>query len=341
MAGTIWLAGEDLSFQHGSLPSVITTSGWYRAGGFARCALTPPNSGNPCKGNQFEGGAVTSAWLHFLVWPSAVWGDYAANVSTMIGGFGQFSSQNGLAIGCIGGNVGGVANQITLFKTDGSTLTTLATESGTSLTNAILNQFDIELINYGATATVNVYVNGNSTPALSFTGDVTVSGMTDTDCVIFGLPWDNYAFGFSEFIVDTRDTRAMTLFVQYGTAAGDTDDWTGAYSDCNPVTINDANAVYTATAAKDEQFDLNALPAGSFGVLACLIAARASITAGSPIETLKLGWHAYGFVGVDSGHTLSTSWDCYENLGQLSPFSGLPWTPGDISVLQEDLQSAT
>lgn len=343
MAGTIWLAGEDHSFQHGGVPVVLTTAGMYRGGGFARCSLAPHSTGNPVKGNQFPGGAVTSAWLHFLVWPGAPWGLYAANVSEMIGGVGQFSSLKALVIGCVGGNYGGVANQLSLFSYDGSTLTVLATESGTSLTDSVLNQFDIQVINYGATATVNVYVNAATTTAISFTGDVTVSGMTAFDCVCCGTPhaYGDGVFGFSEFMVDTRDTRAMILFNQYGIAAGDTDGFSGVYSDCNPVTINDSNAVYTATAAENEQFELNAMPSGTFGVLACQLAARASITVGSPIETLKLGWHAYSLVSVDAGHTLITAWNCYDSLSQLSPFSGLPWTPGDIGVVQEEMQSAT
>lgn len=337
---TLWAGGDDLSFQKGGVPVVVTISGWFNAG-FAECALAVHSTGNPVKGNSFPGGAVASGWLHFLMFPSQSWGDFAANTTQFIGGWGQSSTYNGLVIGCIGGNYGGVLNQVTLFKYDGTTLTALATESGTSLTNLIINQFDIQLVNYGATATVRVYVNNNL--VITFTGDVTVSGMTDSDCVIFGIPWSgaDADYGFSEVIVGDSDTRAVRLVTQHLTANGNTDQWTGDYTDWNPVTIDTSNSVYTNTIAQIEEAELSSLPSGPWSPLACLLAVYAEATEGSDVGTLDLGWYTNSTVNVDGGHSLTSAWECYERLALINPVTTNPWQPSEINALQVCVESET
>jgi hypothetical protein len=332
MPGTIWLGGEDLSFQQSSSPpTVFTGAGSFRAG-LSRCSLQQPMA-DYAKGDQFAGGAVTSAWISAWLLFSDKY-----NVGPFFGA-GQFSSRNALLVGTSTSN--NLPGKVALFTYDGTTLTQLAEESGTSLGIDLL-KIDMQVINYGATATVNIYVNRSL--VLTFTGDVTVSGMTDFDCLVIA-PYSAGNSGFSvylsEFMVDTRDTRTMNLWTQYPTANGGTDGFTGDYTDCDPVVINDANAVYTDVASEDEQFELSGAPSGTFTVLACLIAARACITAGSPIETLKLGWYLSSVVKVDSGHTLTTGENCYERLSQLSPFSGLPWTADEVENQQSEMQSAT
>ena len=312
-------------------PIVSTTSTHFRSG-YARCALyLNTSSGNFVKGNQFSGGAITSGWL---TWRNFMTFSFASD-SPIYLGFGQFSSQKYLGIGSLSSDGNG---KVHLFKYDGTTKTSLASESGTSLLTNVLQKLDMQVINYGATATVNVYVDG--VLVLTFTGDVTVTGMTDMDCVVFSF-CQNANFFVSEVIVADEDTRAFSLVTMAGTGAGDTDAWTGAYTDCNPITINDANAVYTATAGLDEQFNITDLPSGTFSVKACLVAARAEKTSGSPIGTLKLGWKTGGTVNVDAGHSLTTAWACYERLALLNPVTATNWAQSDMNALQEEMQSAT
>jgi hypothetical protein len=325
----LWAGGEDLSFQNGTLPTVNTSGGNFRSG-YTRCALQTVTSG-PAKGNQFSGGAITSAW--FSCRAAILIG--GANIG--IFGAGLYSSSGkGLYVAC--------ASTTSYFgiytSLDGITLTALATS--TTAHPGGTPKIDMQITSYGATATVNVYVNGAL--IVTFTGDVRVSGMTNFDCV--SLPICNpsnpaQAAFISEVIVADEDTRTFSLVSMAGTGAGDTDDWTGAYTDCNPITINDANAVYTATAAKDEQFNITDLPSGTFSVKACLVAARAEKTSGSPIGTLKLGWKTGGTVNVDAGRSLTTAWATYERLALLNPVTATNWLQSEMNALQEDLQSAT
>jgi hypothetical protein len=217
----------------------------------------------------------------------------------------------------------------------------LASEAGASFVDTAIQYLIIQVISYGATATVNVWIDG--VLVINFAGDVTVSGMTNMDCVVLG-PQSGFGSGFSpvmsEVIVADEDIRTFSLFTQAGTGTGWDDLWTGAYTDCNPITINDANAVYTQTAGQDEAFALTSLPSGTFSVKAVLAAARAQKTSGSPIGTLKLGWYTSSTVAVDSGHALTSAWECYENLALLNPVTATNWTQSDIGSLQEDLQSA-
>jgi len=286
------------------------------------------------KGNEFVGGAVTSAWITARQY----WGIHnGTSVSKSIVGVGQFSSQKALVVGMNVSN----PSKVTLYKYDGTTYTDLADESGASWADNTLQKVDIHINNYGVSATVDVYVGG--VLVISFNGDVTVSGMTNFNCCIAGpyTGMGSQAFVVSEMIIADEDTRTFSLFTQAGTGTGWDDLWTGAYTDCNPITINDANSVYTQTAGQDEAFALTSLPSGTFSVKAVLAAARAQKTSGSPIGTLKLGWYTSSTVAVDSGHALTSAWECYENLALLNPVTASNWTQSDIGSLQEDLQSAT
>ncbi len=323
----LWCGGEDLDFQQGSLPSVSTNSAFFRSG-YARCAVGLPAAGNAMKGNQFPGGAVTTAWMSFRMWC------YGWGTSNKIGGFGQFSSYNGLFVGVASSN----AHRIALYKFNGTTLTSLAAESGTSLIDQQLQRFDIQVTNYGATATVNVYVDGLL--VITYSGDVTVSGMTGMDCTIFG-PWGpNWVF-VSEVVVADEDTRTFSLVTMAPNAAGGTDNWTGAYTNCNPVTINDASAVYTNTASELEEFNLLDLPSGTFGIKAVKISARAAISAGATADKIELGYGTNSSLSLGSAVSVTTAWACYERLDTQNPVTSAQWQQTEMNPLQLAMESSS
>jgi hypothetical protein len=121
-----------------------------------------------------------------------------------------------------------------LQKYDGSKLTTLAT-AGTSLfpsNNALYTfKLDMQVISYGSTATVNVYVNGAL--HINYSGNVTVSGLSKLDAFGVGnfTTRGNPLLKVSEIITADEDTRSMSLVTLAPNAAGSTDNWTGAYTD--------------------------------------------------------------------------------------------------------------
>jgi hypothetical protein len=225
---------------------------------------------------------------------------------------------------------------VALIKYDGTTKTELAAEVGDSLTNITLHKLDMQLINYGATATVNVYVDG--VLVITYTGDVTVSGVTALDSVFLGVCSLNGA-DISEIIVADEDTRNLSLVTMAPNGAGDTQDWTGAYTDIDEITLDDADLIYTDVAAKDQQCNLINIPSGSFACKAVKISARATKSVDASIGTLKLGIKS-GTVDVDAGHALTTGWVTYERLMLVNPVGGLAFTVAELNALQGDFQSS-
>ncbi len=327
----LWCGGEDLDFQQGTLPAVYGGGGSYRSG-YARCSLQSPSGGNAAKSNQFSGGAVTSGWMSWEMYCQT----FSRSTSQRFGGVGQFSSQNSLVVGS-GASSGG---KLTLYKYNGSTLTALAAESGTSILTNTIQRIDMQITSYGASATVNVYIAG--VLVITFTGDVTVSGMSGFDCCVFGV--DATASGpcdFSEVIVADEDTRLFSLVTMAPNAAGNTDQWTGAYTDCNPVTINDANAVYTNTVSQVEEFNLIDLPTGTFTIKAVKISARASISAGATATKLELGYYTNSTLTEGTAQSLTTAWACYERLDNTNPVTSNAWQQSEMDPLQVAMESSS
>ncbi len=325
-----WAGGEDVSFQNGGLP-LVSGAGLTDLGqrGLLRAAYV---TGNATKGNQFPCGLLTSAMMS---WRGLFGNSLGVFGVAPAGGLGQFSSLSCLIVGAAASSTAAC-----LYKFDGTTMTLLASEAGTSLIVGQLQKIDLQCLNYGAEATVKVWVDGNL--VITFTGDVTVGSMTGFDCCVFGVAINGSPYFFNEVIVGQglSDTRALRLATQPLAEDGDTDEWEGTYTDWNPVAIDDDNSVYTPTAAQDEQAKLGRLT-GVWNVLGVLGVVRSSMTDGSPVTTEKIGWKTNSTVNVDSGHALSTTWAAYERFAALNPVTGNPWQWSEINApLQIDIQSA-
>lgn len=328
----LWCGGEDVDFPLGTPPSINTTGGSY-ASGYGRCSLyVAAGLGTSARSNSFPGGSVTSFWAHVNAFPSGS----ASIQGTPFFGLGLNSaSKMALFVGADATTY----NKLALWTWNGSAAVQLAAEAGTSLGGGILAPMDIQIINYGATATVNVYYNQNL--VITFTGNIAVSGVAALDC--FCVPGTNGFFAnsyFSEAIVADADTRAMRLVTLAPNAAGDTNNWTGAYTQVNEVTISDATPVFVNTTGQDFQANLIDLPSGNFTVNAVKIAARAEVTAGATPTGLKLGVKTGGTINVGGAQTLSASFATYERLMTTNPVTATAWAQADINPLQIDLQSA-
>jgi hypothetical protein len=329
--GILWTGGEDLDFPNGAAVTIDVTSGRRRSS-YSRCALTNGNSGTGAsfRSLSFAGGAVTSAWLHAQVNLTL------ASTSYRMVGLSLNSAANGA--GLYVGTDSTTSTKTALWKFDGTTWTSLATETSTSLNSTGINPIDLSIASFGASATVKVYVDGNL--VITYNGSTTITGVTNLDCVSI-ISNSGTAYGqVSEIIVGTADTRAMSLATLAPNAAGDTNNWTNAYTNINPVTINDANVVYVNTTAQDFQANLTDLPSGSFSVQAVKIAVRAEVTAGATPTGLKLGVKSGGTVNVGSAQTGTVAFTTYESLLTQNPVTSAAWTPTDINALQLDLQSA-
>jgi hypothetical protein len=322
--------GEDLDFAAGSsLPIADTTSGRYRSS-YARCDIGANTTADYPKSIPFAGGAVTSAWLSCQFFPAN-----SGAISTgalLIGLINSSTASSGLWFA----TSAGADNQCAIAKFDGTTITQLVAESGNSITQGTLYKIDLEVISYGASGTANLYVNGSL--VATYTGNVAVSGVTNLNAVAFQGHTSSVG-GFSEMIVASEDTRAMSLCTTPPTGAGSTDQWTGSYADVNEVTINDSSLIYTNTTAQDEQFTLGSLPSGTFAVRAVIRSVRASSTAGATATQVAPGFNISGTVYDQGLQSTTTSWETLQALFTQNPATSANWAQADITGLQSNDKS--
>lgn len=328
-----WCGGEDIDFPNGTTVYTRTDAAAFRSG-YARAALSSSAQGvapsnNVIVGSTFPVGAITSGWLQFRMTSTNT-----ENTNIKMCGFTKSgkASGEGLYVG-----LGNPATKIRLITWNGSNQTQLAVESGTSISaGGDIYLITMEVIDYGASATVRVYVNSNM--VIEYTGDVRISSITDIDRVGISGEGNKYRHVMSEIIVADSDTRTLSLVTLFPNAAGDTNDWTGAYTDIDEGTISDADAVYVDSAAQDAQFNLSGTPAGTFSVDAIKVVARNCKTGDAAVGTLHLGVKSNGTVDVDDGHASATAWGTSEWLTPTVNEAQL--TTALLDALQLNLRSA-
>lgn len=325
----LWCGGEDIDFPNGNA-TVPTTTATYFNSGYARLALAMTNTADKqgARSKAFAGGAITNGWFH-----ATIYRRNTGYTSLPICGLGKAGTTHGIWVGSTG-----TADKLGLFKYDGTNFTQLAAESGSSMNPGAKHTIDIEVIDFGADATINVYLDGGSSPLITYTGDVTTGSMSDLDCAILHGASNSNDSWISEVVVADSDTRTFKLVTLAPNAAGDTNEWTGAYTDIDETTLSDADLVYTDAAAQTFQCNLTATPAGSFTVDAIKIAARATKTGDASVGTLKLGVKSDGSEDLDAGQALTTSWVTYERLA--ATINGAQLTTALLDALQLQLESA-
>ena len=329
----LWCGGEDIDFPVlGNTFYIFSGSIGSGHSGYNRNTISA-NSG-PAKSLPFPGGAVTSAWL-------------SARVTNTFSTSQRFV---GVGLSSAGANVKGLylgsgassGSAVALYKYDGTTWTLLATEAGTSFTAGA--KFDMQITNYGATATVNVYINtgtGGTNLVITYSGDVTVSGMTNFDCVVTTPSGNNWQI--AEIMVADEDTRNwLGLLTMAPNANGTTQNWSNpVYTNYNPGSINDSNFTYVNATAQDTQCNLIDEPGGTYTVKMIKTAVRALATAGAATTNLKVGFNSGGTVAVGASHALTTTFATYEDYFTQNPVTSAPWGgAAEINALQLDMRSA-
>lgn len=331
----LWCGGEDIDFPNGTAVTVDTNATRFRAG-YARCSLYTFTD-SVCRSTPFAGGGVTSCWLSFRV-------TYGQSGTTPVPihsiGLGSSGTTKGLFLG-----VANVSNSLNLAlsKWDGTTYTELKAETGSSISTGVIHRIDMQLINYGATATVNAYVDGGL--ILTYTGDVTLAGVSNFDCVTLASHSVNAGSVFwylSEIIVADEDTRGFVgLALMAPTGVGTTDQWTGVYSTINGITLSDASPVYTNTVAQDEQFNVTDIPTGTFTIKAVKITARSAVSSPTPTATkISLGYNSGGTVAVGSAFTPTVAFAPLEQINATNPVTGNPFVQSEMNALQINLRSS-
>ena len=334
----LWMGNEDLEFLTLGSANVDTNSAHFRSG-WSRCAIQAQYFGSDtfyARSYPFPGGTVTSAWLSFQALTSGV------TTSTSIIGLGLSGTPYWIGLETSASN----ASKLTLVTYNGVSTTVLASEGGTSF-GGVIQKFDMQVLNFGASATVNVYVNNGL--IISYSGSTTISGMTNFDSVF--IP--NFLTGggagnfvdFSEFIVADSDTRALLgLNTLALTGAGSTTSWTNnTYTNINGINYSDLNPTYTNSTAQDQEYTVGTVQPTVCAVVAVGISARMAATAGSTPTHVKLGYGSGGTGHFGSGaqKTPTVAFGNFLQIDQTNPITSAAWTQGDLTApLQLDIQSA-
>lgn len=265
----------------------------------------------------------SSLWLHFVRYNGN-------NGSYCKIGFMKSGTDAFIGIYSIG------TSQLRLYKYDGSTYTQLTTGSNI-FSGGTLSTIDIQISNYGSNGTINCFVNGQLD--CTYTGDIAVLGQTTLDYFYFQNTSSLYSIYVSEIIAADEDTRAMHLATLYPNAAGDQNQWTGAYTDVDDQAPSDGDMLYTDSASQNAQLGVANLDASiNAKVRDVHIHSRSAVSAGSSLD-LKQGVKTNSVIHVGSAHTLDVGWDIYTDSFNQNPQTSQEWTISDINALQIALQS--
>lgn len=320
----LWCGGEDIDFPFGDVPSFSITTGRSRvADGWSRGALGTTTESD-IRSMVFPGGKVTSCWLSVWVYISGV-----AN-KRIVGLTDSDNPGKGIFFG-----IGSATNKFGLMKFDGTTQTVLASQVDTMAVTATLLKVCMQIISYGASATINLYVSGSL--VLTYSGDISISGVSGFDQVAFRAGGAGYTVQISECIVADGDIRASELHTRISTSTDGDSEWDGTHEDIDEITISDADSISTNAADEDALLGLTSLPAGDYAVDAVRIAARAIAPSGATANKLLLGIESNGTPDLDSGQNVGTGWATYQRIAQT--LNGAQIQPTDTLLL--NLRSAT
>ena len=333
-----WVGAEDIDFMAIGSGSVSLTGTSFRSG-WARCSIAMVGEGTPGHGNQFNGGALTSAWLSARIYGNGV---SAGGTTTMaMIGFGLYGTNNALVVGPVSGAVN---TKMALFTIAAGTVTQIATESGNSFTQGSLLKVDMQVVNYGASATVNVYVNGVS--VITFSGNVAVSGMTNFDHVYLATAPGSVStiFYASEIVVSDSNTTTITGVQTLAlTGAGSTTNWSNnTYTNVNGISYSDSSPTYENTDAVDQEYTVTTPTPTTYSVAGVQISARMAAPTGSTPGHIKLGYGSggTGYFGSGASKAPGIGFATQSQIDQTNPITSAAFTSSDLSSLQLDIQSA-
>ncbi|RWA64663.1 hypothetical protein [Mesorhizobium sp.] len=339
-ATLLYSGGEDVDFicNGGGSCTVSTTTYTFRPA-WARSAYEVYGSISDPAANRFATSpfsANPTSWVHAQycnVYSSMCNTTTAANAQML-----RVMDSNGNPTLIVRGT--GTAGQVKVSsRTSSGTFTDLVTCS--SAVNTALTQIDL-YVNYGTSGEIRLY--NNSQQVCSYTGDVTNGdGATTLNQIEFSSVSNvqggtsNGRGEWSEVIVATTDTRAMSRFTANTLANGNTVGFSGT-NVCsaiwNAIANNDANYGYSGTANTTHECTIKStIPAGSYNVLALVMSARALVGTSGPQH--------FDFV-TRTGGTDYTSADfaalpSFSNISNyiqtVNPATSAPWTVSDFSAV--------
>lgn len=225
---------------------------------------------------------------------------------------------------------------IGLWKVNAAGTTTLLATSGYKFPmDSTMSKWDIQVVNWGATATVRVYLENNL--ILTYQGDVTTDGSTSITGVRFGqFTGSAYDTAYwSEMMAATVDTRTLTLATLAPAAAGNSYAWSGgAYSALNETTLDDQGLAYSTVAGQvlETTITNSTVPAVA-GVVGVVVNARAQKgNTGGPANA-NLVVRTGGADYTSPSAALPTgAFDLVSYTWETNPATSAVWVPSDITA---------
>jgi hypothetical protein len=275
-ATLLFSGGEDVDFicVAGASCGVVTTSYTFRSPWARESYEVGPNGADPPT-NRFSTPALTATpimWVHAQYCADS--GGCQTSTTNNYQMIRVLDSSGNAAILVRGS---GTAAQLKISsRTSSGTFTDLATCPTVLVPH--VTQLDL-YINYGTSGEVALY--GNGIKECDFSGDVTNGdGATTLDQVEFSGP-SGTGSEWSEVIVATTDTRAMSRYSATTVANGAETQFSGT-NICsaiwNATSANDNNNAYADTANLSQECTVKSqIPAGSYDVVGLVMSARAAV----------------------------------------------------------------
>lgn len=221
---------------------------------------------------------------------------------------------------------------IQLVKIDTAGALTVLARASVKVTASLLTKVDL-FVNYTGAGQANLYFDG--TQILSYSGDLTTNSATGLASCTFGQATANgtsLSYSWSEMIVATVDTRALSLFTLAPAGTGNAFAWTGSASDINEVTVSDATLATSSSANEIlETTVAGGALSNTSGIVALCVSGRAQKGASGPANANLM-------VRTAGADHLSTNVALPSTLGRIAavwdvnPATNRPWAATDITA---------
>jgi len=310
-----WFGGEEIDFPNPSVPNASTLTS-YRRSTYSREAVYVSSATS--KGHwtnrigELKSGEL---WLSFCLYNYTGSGSGYDGYASLVSG----ETLDGWAIGRS-------SNYLALGKFTAGAFSWVASSTEDLHTPGITEQLHM-YINYAASGEIKLY--RGSTLAYTYSGEVMLSGVNGFNMIQF--TGDSNYSAFSEFIFGTENTFYKAVKTLAPSAAGDTNEWHGAYTDIDETGYTDSDFIYSDGSGETFLCNLTGMPTGTWTIDGVRLASRVL-----PVPTgrgIKLGVKTGG--ASFSGELYSEpSSDTIEKIYFTNPNTSSAWTSGEVESLQ-------
>lgn len=204
------------------------------------------------------------------------------------------------------------------------TTTTLATSTLVLGLGVTPHKLDVQ-VSYGASGSVNVYVDG--VLWVSYSGDVTTNSATTLSGFVLGSTSGNGSavVYWSEIVCGTADTRHMSVITLPPAANGNTFAWSNTYASVDETTINDADLCASSSANDVMQTTVTSSGiTGTPAIRAVAVSARAMKGASGPTQ-IQMNVRTGGSDYFSGTLALETSFGRVSNIWETNPNTTAAW----------------